>query len=291
MRILIFILTQVWFVIGLSAQSFDYQLYTPFFNQYQQLKESVNPAMVTFENKASVDLAVQFHPGTFSNFNSTYFSFGLRLNRNKEKKVTQVVGLQMKNDSEGKLLNRNFLYGHYALSLPINQHYDFSGGMQLGLASINFQSTSITPGSSSHALDGNIGVQLYSKNTRIGLSYNQFLGSQLINLGETNTLKSYVGLFVGKQFSLTPDWGVGLNFLHQTDDFHTTAINSEMIYMQKMLILLNWNNRRGAGVGGGLKELKVGKQVLFFNLVYYFSVFNKAMISTNEFELVVKLSF
>jgi hypothetical protein len=291
LKILIFILAQVGIFIGLFAQSFEQQLYTPFFNQFHQIKLTVNPAMAPFENRATVDLAVQFHPGTFSNFNSTYFSatFGLK---NKEKqKVKQLVGLQVKNDSEGKLLNRNFLYGSYALSVPINSKYYISAGIQLGMASINFKSTSITPGSSSHTVDGNVGVQFYSDKFWIGVSYNQFFGSELINLGETSALKSYGTLLLGKEFLVDRQWDIRLNFLHQTDSYHTTALNTELVFNKKMIVVLGWNNRKGTGVGGSLQDLKIGKQSIFLSLTYYIPTFLYSTISTNEFEMLAKLTF
>jgi hypothetical protein len=272
------------------AQSFEQQVYSPFFNQFQLIPQSVNPAILPFKQKANLDLAVQFHPGAFSNFNSSFFAGNISISK-KENKPKQMIGFMLKDDSEGKLLSRDFFYGTYGIQIPLSDKYTFSTGIQIGFASIVFQSTSITPGSSAYSADGNLGLQIQSEDVWFGLAYKQIFGSAMVNPGVNSVLKSYVNLLIGKKIKFSNLWQTKINILFQTDQFNTKALNTEYVYDEHYAALLSWNNRKGLGIGGALKQYPIWETKLLFGLTYYIPVGLTNRISINEFEFLGGIQF
>ncbi len=271
------------------AQSEDAIMYTPFFNQFHKLKQSVNPAYKNLNEESEVSFGLQLHPGAFSNFRNSYLSSYISLAKDTDKK--QFSGFMIKNESEGKLLNRTYYYAQYLITIPISKSYTLGSGIQIGAASIIFQNTTITPGSSSFAPDANIGFSLNSENRTIAIGFNQIMKSTLLHPGQTSVLNRFVTVMVDQSTKFSEAWRGRAVLLYQSDSFNTMAFNTEFTFVNKVGAFIGWNNRKGLGIGGFIAEYGLEKTNLSLGLNYYTAVGLQNTISIDEFEIVGGVSF
>lgn len=288
-RYIVFFIASLATMDGLLAQSEPAIMYTPFFNQFHNLEQSVNPAYRSTDALNTTSLGLQVHTGAFSNFRNAFF--GTNISIKPEANKTQLVGLMVKNESEGKLLNRNYYYGQYLILIPLNDKHKLGAGVQIGAASIIFQSTSITPGSSSFAPDANFGISLNSKNRILAIGFNQLFKSTLLNPGQTSVLNRYLNVVIDQKLELSDPWTARMVALYQSDNFNTMAFNMELTLIEKYGAGLGWNNRKGLGVGAFLNNYDLGKSILNLGLHYYTALGLRNNISIDEVEIVAGVSF
>ena len=138
-----------------------------FFNNPQ-----INPAKGGSKMGIELYAGSRRNSGSFAGVSTSLFSCYFRLN--SKNKSFNVLGVDFNNDKEGPFLSRNRFYGSFSRHQKLNDSWFFAGGVSLGMYNFGIKSSDVIPGVSAAAFDGNGGIWLYTKNTGLGISVNQF---------------------------------------------------------------------------------------------------------------------
>ena len=159
----------------LYAQSEVYELpihFGQYFNNPQ-----INPAQIRNDGDLEFFAGSRSNRGNFGGISTSFFSANFKLNSKKD--GFNVVGAYFNNDKEGDLIRRSRGYGSYARHQQINTNWFLAVGFSLGLYNFSIKSNPTLGGISGGGFDGNAGLYLYRKKTRLGLSVNQFSNTKV----------------------------------------------------------------------------------------------------------------
>lgn len=276
----------------LSAQLSVYEqpiYFNQFFNDPQ-----INSVPLLDDKKVVFTLAARRNSNDFGGVNTSIFTGLFKLGKSDASKFG-VFGLQVLNDKEGALIQRNRLLPSYTQHIRVSKKYNVAGGVGLGFYNFLIKSDLPFEGASDFTLDLSFLVKFYSENTNIQITVNQASNSKVIPVVQEIILGRSFNLFANHQFkladylSIIPSaygrmskeqelppsgfaFGVGTHFL--IDNLSTVGVSYEY--------------KSGYNFFAGLKEMKVLNSKLSFELSYFVPGAKSQRTNVQMFELVVK---
>ena len=271
--------------------------YGQYFNNPQ-----LNPAKNGSDANAEFFAASKRNIGNFGTIANTFFSTAFRISKNNN--GFNAFGLYFNNDKEGQVIRRNRFYGTFARHQKLNKNWVLSAGLALGAYQFSTKLNAITGGLSAIAFDGSGGVYLYSQNTRLGLSVNQFNNvkvqpfQQIIRLNRHFHFIGEHNVVVNDYFHITPSAFV--RYI-QTDSLtgHLNALHYgggiNCLLKQAFSCGGTYEPNEGAYFFVGLKNINLsvgeGKKTSSNQLNLQFAYFVPSLINTRtniqSFELVL----
>lgn len=239
------------FIYSLNAQ-FAVTEVPVHFGQYFN-NPQINPARGGSESDVEFYAGNKRNSGNFSGITTAYLSAFLRLHSKRES--FNVLGLNFNNDNEGQFITRNRIYASYSRHQKMSADWFLSGGISLGMYNFSIKPNPSMDAVGAATFDGSGGIWLYSDNTRLGLSVNQFnnatvrpidqvillnrhfyfIGEQDITIGESFQFgpKLFTRYIEANNNSFIQQWrfGGGLNFLvKDLISFGASYENKEGLY-------------------------------------------------------------
>lgn len=176
--------------------------------QYFRITEAyplTNPAYAVVDSNLSLISGNKMNFGSFKIFRTNYLSLTFRPNFSEKSSFRRHgFGLAALTEKEGEYIHYNRFYLSYAFRTRLSESTSLAAGATFGLANNSIQGTSISPGGSALAPDGNIGLWLYGEKAYVGVSLNQLLNSDLKPIGESFRLVRNSNFTAGRRFKITP---------------------------------------------------------------------------------------
>ena len=177
------------------------------FGQYFN-NPQINPAKGGSEAAVELYAASRRNSENWGGVSTSAFSSYFRLKTKSESFNT--LGLDLNTDKEGPVLSRNRAYGSFSRHQKLNETWFLAGGISAGIYNFGIKSSDQFAGASAIAFDGNSGIWLCTKATKLGLSVLQFNNAkvrpfeQAIQLTRHYYFTGEQNLHVNEFFQLTP---------------------------------------------------------------------------------------
>ncbi len=254
---------------------------------FEQLPQSFgnnNPAFESRADPLSLRIGYNGLNALSSNIYTVYATGYATLNRKVQTKSHQPF-INVLSDHEGLYIGRNRVYGGYRYIQKLSNNWSLSGGASVGIVSHNIKGNIAVGGTSSSALDGNLGVVLKAKKSKIGISVNQFLNNELELYSTKTELLRHYGVYVQHKEEVTPDFLIELNaYSRLTSKAQNEYIIGVNVYHNELLA--GFTYRRGFGLITmlGIERIQWGRNYYGLSFSYRIPIRARIPVDANQFE-------
>lgn len=241
--------------------------------------------------------------GSFGGIKTSYLSAFFRLKESKGSFHT--LGFSFNNDREGSSIARNRVYLSYSRHQKLSDSWKLSAGLSGGMYNFSVKSNPVIGGASAGTVDLNLGVNLYSKSTSIGVSINQ------LNEGDVQPFIQVIKLVTQYNFIADHKFEVGKNlkitpsFFYRYANLENKELNSRFGFSSNFLITKHINIgasyelKEGAYTFLGLHNIPlfqsekktIYSKVLNIDFSYFIPSANNTRTNINAYELSLKYFF
>lgn len=166
----------------------------------------------------------------------------------------------------------------------------FQAGAEIGLVNYYLEATPFTPALSKWNVNGNYGVFYQYKKWNIGLSLNNLFHSKIQTIDSELYFYRYITLLNEYQWRLTSyldlKMGIQMQWKKELDDVY--RLENQWILYEKYFVAFSVWNTDLLFLGGGLKEINLGKRKLKIQMMYAYNLSSKLLGNTNQYEIGIK---
>lgn len=247
------------------------------------------------ENQKSI---LNFGHQRLSNNSGSYYTsfiaFNLKYLSNQSKAYHQ-IGFRLVNDKNGFIIDKNRGYINYEYHIPINDKYFISGGFLIGLYNLAIEQTNDYEGASEYAIDGGFLFKFHSYKTKIQLTVNQIFNSVIQPELQKTILVRNFNLFSSHSFSINEQLEIIpstiIRYSKETrDPLSGTVINigNKFLIANQVDIGMSYDFGNGYYFFTGIKNIKVNKSELDFELSYFVPKLNNSRTNLQLIEIILK---
>ncbi len=195
---------------GHASLAQDYYLIPRLFNQGFFTMAFQNPAEREMNDlKANVVFGNFSYVGAMKKVSTQAFNGALKLGQpNRQESFSHVLGGSFLTNNNGPLIQETWANLTYTGQLKLSEEYLLSGGIGVGVISMNNQGNTSTTNNSASAFDMNLGIVLYSKKMRAGFAINQITSPELRPIIATYTASSNYLAYGSYSFQLNPTYSL-----------------------------------------------------------------------------------
>lgn len=249
----------------------------------------INIANNGLDSKVDLRMDNQRNTGGFGGVSTSYLSL---FYTHTHKKSKNIYGLFFYNDKEGDFLFRRRALLSYSRHQQISNNWTLSLGLSMGFYVFGIKPNSSTGGYSSYSFEGNSSLLLYSKNTKIGLSVNQFSNSLIRPVSQEMRLKRHYYFYGQHKFSL-------YSKVSTTSSAYVRYVDVTNQIIQPAAVAIGFSQRIviskvmfGGSIDNGvpyatigLTNLTFGNNTIDFDFSYKIPISNTNTINVNLIEL------
>lgn len=256
-------------------------------SQIQNNEVINNPSLINQKSKFDVSVFSKIYTGLYQNNNLSLFKASTRITPSKSKRYHN-LGTYLYYDKEGSFLNRYRGYLQYAYTIKLNEIWNSSFGVAVGVASYKIGNDAYVGGGQANTFDATIGISFWNNNTTLGISALQLPQGKLQPINEISLLKRYFTLNAAKDFELNVNtlWFNNLCLVVYTNNNPALILNSGIKYnnLVSLSVLNKWN--KSLGLQFGLEEMKFNESVLKLYISYDINI--SKSYRNNSAELTIK---
>lgn len=275
----------------MSAQESVYER-PIYFNQYFN-DPQVNAIPLKREDRAVFTLSHRRNSNDFGGVNTSVFSGLFKLGKDDSK--FGVLGLQMLNDREGSLIQRNRVLPSYTQHLRVSSKFNMAGGIGLGFYNFLISGDGTFEGASDFGLDVSFLVKLYGEHSNIQFSVNQATNSKIVPVQQEIVLGRSFNLFMNRIFKVN-------NFLSivpsaygrysKEQDLPLSGLvfggGTHLLFDNQVLAGMSYEYEGGYNFFAGLNGMSGKNSNLSFELSYFVPSNNSGRTNVQMFELMLK---
>lgn len=267
------------------------------FGQYFN-NPQINPAKGGSDSKIEVYNGNRRNQGGFGGVKTSYASVFFRLKEVKESFHT--LGLSFNNDKEGSFIARNRFYASYARHQKISESWKFSAGLSAGFYNFSVKSNPAIGGASSGALDLNLGLNLYSKQSSFGFAINQLNGGEVQPFNQSIKLVSQYNIIGEHKIKVAEKLSVTPSAFFRYANLELKELNTRVGGGVNLLIsnFLNvggtYETKEGVYAFVGFHNISIKQSSTKYNdklnidISYFIPSLNNTRTNINAFELALK---
>ncbi len=254
--------------------------------------------IIGIPNKPSnnyLKLATRRNVGIFKNISTTWLDF--EINSNLKKGGNNTFGVILYDDKEGDFIKRNRFYLKYIRHQKINQKLTLASQVTFGGYIFSIKSNNITGSIGEPAIDGNVGLGMYTKLSTIGISVNQFPNSTVQPVNQTILLKRHFNVYASQRFNLLDSLYIisrGNIYLikNSENEFKNFVSISASINYKILGAGITYNHITGNYFSLSINKLKTKGTASINVELAYFAPNNKSFAkNTNTIELALGYNF
>jgi hypothetical protein len=274
---------------GAFAQNAVYELpiyYGQYFNDPQ-----VNSLKFDEDQDLKLLLGHRRNNNNFGGINTSIFSAQYKL-KDKSANHHHSIGLQFVNDREGFIIRRNRAYLNYGFHLKVSDDFKFATGVSTGFYNFSVEANSVTGGYSNFAFDGGLRLSLYSKETEVGLTFNQITNSSIQPIDQPIILGRHLNLLVKHSFVLGENVNLIPSLVIRMSKKTTSAYSGlggtlglQCQLKEKFSFGMSFENKNGFYFFAGLDNIKIKNSSLDINLSYFTPSYKSIKTNVQLFEV------
>ncbi len=278
------------------AQNTIYKLPTYFGQFYND--PFLNSENLFDEKKGFANIGHRRNSNNFGNVNTSFAALQYKLGQEQNGAFNE-VGLHFYNDNEGPLLNTTRAYLNYTRNIPLNENFNFAGGVSFGLYNYAIKSDGTNEGNSEITFDGSAVVKLYSRKTAYSFIINQAYNSSIQPFLEKRVLIRNINLFWNREFVINENFKSLNNVIIRWSKDDPTnpltgfqlALNSQLLIANIVIVGATIIPKTGNYYSLGMNEIPGLGSKLGFEISYLTPSERGVTTNFNQFEITLNYTF
>lgn len=229
------------------------------------------------------------YTGIRSPNNLTYISLsGILKSKNRTQK--NIVGFHLNNQVTGKFFRVLRLYGDYKYEMLLRQDLKLAAAISIGVFNSRVFGAQYTSGSSTFALDGNIGINLSSKRSEFGLSIIQLFNNKTEFDDTPSKLERHGFLYFS--YDLAPmsiiNYNVFTSYSYIPSLISQLNIGITALYHKKVGVQFIGSYPKGGDLGLIIRKISLYKGFLDFGISYNLLSTNQIVPGSHHYEITLR---
>lgn len=257
------------------------------FGLYEFALNTINPAHIGTDSRASITAGYQGYSGLRKNIRTFYIVGYSQLSAKKEKPIKHYVGLTMYSDREGDFIRRSRAYLNYNLRLPVSDQWDVAAGGSFGAVNYAVASSQYRSGGSSFVFDGNAGIQLSDPKNSFGVAINQLFDQVLQPLRYQVALQRHFNFYYSRIIGVSENLELhGVPWVRWVEGNPLVGLSGVLEFKEKLQFGLNYGHNATMTTSLGVENVSLEKNGLFdFVLGFHFPIGNQGRLNSQQYEI------